>query len=268
MSTPKMIEHIHITHMTDPDLDQTATRLIPVFVPALDQKPLRMALEDLVEKATVYSEALKQQRISVYTEDIQALERNRDRALTELFHDVANDLLSTDPSAREAAHRVDVILRTYGNPAHRPMDTQTNVVNDIITALTDPSMAIPLNKLTVTRALVVKLLTLNNHFSELFNQRIAEHDHREKGIVRRTRKELETALRLAIDKINAYLLLFDAPELAGLAAAANAILEEAAHLINRRAGQRHRGEDAGGAAEPETVTAPGPAKPDCPCGQE
>ena len=219
MSTPVMIDPIDITRMTDPDIDETCVRLNQPFRNII-LEPVLSAVQGFQEKGAFYSDTLKQRRISVRTEDIQLLERNRDRSLTEVFHANANELLSTAQATREAAHQVDVILRDHGNPAHRPMDTQTNIVRDIIAEVTAADMAPYLAELPVVNAVVARLKTLNDEFSRLFTARIAEHDHREKGVVRRTRKELEAALRLLIDKINAYILLFGDEGLADIVAAA------------------------------------------------
>ena len=94
MNKPAMIETIHLANMTDPHADQTYTGLVPIFN-TIAITVLQAAAQEFEATAKRYSDALKQQRISVVTEDIQALDRNRDRALTGLFHEIANALLST-----------------------------------------------------------------------------------------------------------------------------------------------------------------------------
>ena len=249
MPTAVSVHTIHLGHLPNTALDQTSTRLVPVFN-GITLPLLLPAVQAFAAKSAAYSAAVKRQLISVLTEEIQALERNRDHALTELFRDVANELQSTTPAIREAAHRVDTALRNYGNPSRLPMDMQTNVINDIIAALISPDVVPYTEKLIVAKAVTFRLSALNNDFARLFNERVAEHDHREKGIVQRTRRELEPALRRAIDKINAWQLLNeDSAELADTVASANSILEESQHLINRRAGQRHRAGDGGEGGE-------------------
>ena len=81
------------------------------------------------------------------------------------------------------------------------------------------------------RALTAKLQGLNDRFSDLFTARILEHDPRTKGIVRLPRKELETALRALIEKVNAYILIFGDAGLAAAVASANSILSDARHLL-------------------------------------
>ena len=244
MSATTIIE-ISITRLTDPALDETAMRLVPV-INKITVEPLPPAIADFVQKAGAYSAAISQQRISILTKDIQLLDRNRDHTLTELFRDIANELQSKDPATRDAAYALDIILHTYGNPSRRPMDIETNVLRDICNKLTDSSMAAHLTKLPVAKALTTKLQTLNNQFSDLFTQRIAEHEHKEKGLVRRLRKDLETALYNTIGKINSVINLYGDTGLAAAVTSANTILEEAQHLINRMASHRHHEEGEGG----------------------
>ena len=261
MNTSNLIINIKLSYLTNAELDETSLRLVPVFNTIITVEPLPPFVADFAQKTSAYSAAIKQQQVSVLTRDIQLLDRNRDRALTELFHDVANETLSKDPATRDAAYALDAILRTYGNPARRPMDDQTNIVRDICNRLTDSSQAANLTKLPTAKALTAKLQTLNNQFSDLYTQRIAEHDHKETGIVQRLRKELEPSLQQLITKTNAYIHLYGDTALAPAVASINSILTDAKHLINRRAGQRHHDGGEGPAPACETCGQPQPAEP-------
>ena len=246
MSIRETIRPIDITHTSTFALEGTCGRLVPLFA-AISIETLQPSIQAFTQKAAAYSKALERETISVRTEEIQRLDRERDLALTELFRNIANERHSGDPAITAAAHACDIVLRTFGNPARRPMTTQTNILRDITDELTTPAMLPNLQRLPIAHAITLKLQSLNARFGELFNARTFEYGDREPGIVRRTRKDVEAALRLVIGKINAYILLYGNATLADTVASADSILEEARHLINRRAGQRHRHADEGGA---------------------
>ena len=251
MSATLLISRIRLSHMVDPGADQTYERLVTVFN-NVGPAPLRPAAQTFAEKAAAYSEVLHKQSISPLTDGIQLSTSDRDRALTVLFRSVANALLSPDAATRAAAHQCDTILRSFGNPARRPMDTQTNVTKDILETLNAPDTAPALARLPVAKAAADSLAAINASFAAAFDQRIAERNGRETGAVRRARKQADAAARDIISKINAYIILFGDAGLADTVASANSILDDAKHLINRRAGQRHR-HDGGESAESDSL---------------
>ena len=119
MSNPATIKNIDLSRLTNAELDEASLSLIPVLN-KITTEPLPPFIADFTQKTSAYSAAIKQQQISVLTEDIQNLDRNRDRALTELFHAVANELLSTDPATRAAAvASANSILTDYEHLANR-----------------------------------------------------------------------------------------------------------------------------------------------------
>ena len=245
MDKSKLIKKFSFHILTNTEFDETARDLVPVLN-KITIDPLPTLITAFAQQAAEYSAAVKQQRISPLTEEIQLIERNRDHTYNELHRDIANELHSADPATRAAAHELDVILRTFGNPTKLPMKDETNILRDICTRLTDSSMAVHLSKLPIAKALTTKLQTLNNQFETLYAKRIAEHDHKEIGIVHRLRKALEPALNLLISQINGYILIYGDTGLAAAVAAANSILTDSEQLAHRRAGHRHHEEGEGG----------------------
>ena len=84
MSTPVKINDTRLADMTDPAADQTYERLAPLFS-AIAITTIQPPMQAFAAAAATYSAALKQQRISVVTEDIQNLDHNRDRGEPEII---------------------------------------------------------------------------------------------------------------------------------------------------------------------------------------
>ena len=186
-----------------------------------------------------FTAILSQTIASVITRELERLERDRDRMLTELFHANDNGLVRSDPEVRGAAENIDIVLRHYRNPARQPMDAQTEIIAKLLHDLAQPDMLPHLAKLPVCKAAVEDLTKVNAEFSTLFDKRMRESEAYVTGLIAKRRAEVDAAAREVVRRINGYIDYMNEPTYNALVLIANTILKDAQHIINRRLAHRN-----------------------------
>ena len=197
-----------------------------------------------------FTAILSQTIASVITRELERLERDRDRMLTELFHANDNGLVRADAEVRDAAENIDIVLRHYRNPARQPMDAQTEIIGKILHDLAQPAMLPHLAKLPVCKAAVEDLTKINAEFSTLFDKRMRESEAYVTGLIAKRRVAVDAAAREVVRRINGYIDYMNEPTYDALVLIANTILKDAQHIITRRLAHRKGGEEGGEGAAP------------------
>ena len=234
--------------MRNLDAAQTYSNLIAIYARITEEK-LTPAVQAFTQAANNLVNSIRQQAASANTREIQALQRQRDLLLTDLFRGAAIGLSNIDSTIASAANRVNVVLRTYGNPSREPMDTQTRAIDEIIADLSTDSLRPDLDLLPTCKTAIEQLIAANTAFDKLFHDRTIEIKDRERGITARHRLEADAAAEYAADIINSFIKLFNESSLDIIVGEANATLDEARALIHRRAAQRHRKEEKEGTGD-------------------
>ena len=238
----KNLQDFPYRRMRNFDAAQTFSNLATIYGRITEEK-LTPSVSAFTQAAKTLADCIRQQIASASTREIQILQRQRDRTITELFHGAANGMYNYDQTVVEAANRVNIILRLYGNPAREPMDTQTRAIEKIVRDLTAPDMKNFLAKLPICKTAVEQLTLTNKTFAQLFLDRTIETKGREVGLTARYRIEADDAARTAADLINSFINLFNEHSIDAIVDEANAVLDEARALINRRAAHRNKTED-------------------------
>ena len=260
----KQIIPFYFGHMRNADAAHTIGRISPVALAITLARVVPAALA-LKAALNTFEELMRQQSAYAATRGMKPLERERDALYTDLSRVVERNLSNPDRATRDAADQLDIVLRRYGNPNRLPHDTQTQVIYELVTDLTSPAVLPHLNQLPSARVSTHQLSTINSDYDRLYNERMAEAEKHITGGTQQARETLDAACRDLLLIINSSAVYLADGSLDQPIDDINAILADAEHLIHRRAGQRHRDGGEGGAAP--LVTEPGPAKPECPCGE-
>ena len=251
------IQDFKFTRMLNADAAQTHRRLAAAYK-TIKIELLTPHIKPYLLACTEFDKEMRQQTDSAETPKMHELDQQRDRMFTELTRDIANTAKFTDPATQDAATRAESILKRYHTDSHA-IDAQTVYIRDIIRDLKDHDFEKYLALLPVAKTLVDQLSIINEHYAKLYDQRLAEREARTKGLTAELRADADEKARVSARKINAYNELFEKDHLLdAIITTANTILDEARAIINRRDGNRHRGENQDG-GDTGAEFGPGPA---------
>lgn len=153
----------------------------------------RFALED---------EGLKKIVKSALTRRIQDADADRDKTFGGLAETVRAACRHFAAATRESAERVRVVLDTYGNVAHLPLNEETsaifNLLQDLRSAKTAPDVAA-----VGVGAWVNELERRNGVFDSLVKTRYEETGERSDVVLKAERAKVDEAYRAIVKRINA-----------------------------------------------------------------
>jgi hypothetical protein len=210
---------------------------------------LKPAAQAFVQACEKLSERIRQDVASVRSKELASLDKLRDRTLTDLFRAAASGLKNPDKSAAAAALEIDKTLRLLGNPSRLPIAQQTNITRKIIRDLSSDAMLPFIVHLPVVKGAVEQLRKTNEAFTELFSQRTVELESRTIGITAQSRGEADEAAGAMVEKINAFITIYEPPALEPIVLSVNTVLDQARVVVNRRAAisrRRKNGAEAEG----------------------
>jgi len=187
----------------------------------------RPAIEAFAVKATEFHQSIRQITASPYSLDMKEMEPERDRLIRLLKLMVTDATKSRNDELKDAANRINVVLRAYGNVAKMPIDQQTIVTQKLIRDLYANGNGTFLAKIPGASELVTQIENLNDDFGDLYNARINDRKEIEKGLTLRLQGELIKNLRKAVEVVNAAATLFPSEEIDDIIKSANAIINQA-----------------------------------------
>ena len=235
----KQIRSLDFHLLRNAELLHILMRLVTAFNPITLARiiPLALAFKAAVE---AFDALMRQIAGTVETRDMKSPARDRAVLLTDLFRAVDRGLHNTtDLTILSAANRIDLITRAYHDAGKKPQDEQTQLITELIKDLTSPDMKHCLPLLPSAATAVAQLDTANKEFERLYNERTRDAGKHDIGGTLRTRTEAETACRKVIRVINSSADYLEDGSLDTPIDAANAILTDAQHIINRLKGHRH-----------------------------
>jgi len=154
-------------------------------------------------------EAFKKIVKSELTEQIHALDKERDGYYTGLTGAVRHALKHYDAKVVAAATRVQIVLKTYGNPTAKRYDEETSLLYNLLQELNGKYAA------DVTAAAVSgwvqKLAATNEAFDALLQTRRGEYNERNDLVLRECRLEVDAAYNAIRERVNAG-VVFEGPE--------------------------------------------------------
>jgi len=197
--------------------------------------------------------ALKKIVKSALTERINEADTARDAVFAGLvkFHKVTLD--HYDNAIREAAHKIDVVLHTYGNVAAKPINEETSAVYNFVQELKSAKYG-SLVTLTGLMPWVNKLELLNNEFENLIQERDRESASKNHVAVKIARREIDDAYKHIVQTINSLIYLDMLTNCGTFVDTMNAIIHRFAAMIKRHS---HSASGAETPAEDGTETTEG-----------
>jgi len=220
------IQHLPCSRLRNAALAGAARRLTFAFKP-FPREEVRPAIEAFDAKATEFHENVRQITASAHSIDLKEMDPERDRLTRLLARVVLNATKSRDNELRDAANRINVILRAYGRPAAMPINQQTIVTQKLLQNLYANENGAYLAKIPGAAEIVTQLEDLNDTFYNLYSERISGRVELEKGLTQRLRAELIKSLFTAVEAINATAIVFPSEEINDVIKAANAIIDQA-----------------------------------------
>jgi len=148
-------------------------------------------------------DALKVIVKSPITEELLDADKARDETYRGLAALVKAMSCDTDPAARAAAHRVQIVLDTYGNVAVKNYEEETGAVYNLVQDLKSAKYAgdVAAAGLTVW---VDRLARLNNAFTTLLTSRDNETAARSHIVVKDARRDIDNTYRKIAFRVNSH----------------------------------------------------------------
>ncbi len=169
-------------------------------------------LSDLLYKygtaLTDFDEALKQSRASVVTREITQLDEKRDKAYRGLAAQVRNSLTHFEEAKTEAAYKINLVLKNYGDPTDLPYIEENGVLENLIQDLEKPEITTCLETIGA-KEWVSYLKEINSKFILSFSERNTEQSVKITGITKETRKAMDAAYATYVNRLNALVEVFE-----------------------------------------------------------
>lgn len=171
--------------------------------------PLALGIVDAYE---VYLPLLQNESValvaitkSATTEQIEAADKERDFTFRGFFDTVKSKSNHFNADVRDAAKRVMVLLNAYGNLTRKPKDEESGLITSMIA---DLRLQMP-GDLTTLEVVdwMAELERNNNVFIGLQATRNSEEANRTELRMKEVRKEIDTAYKHIIERINALIVV-------------------------------------------------------------
>jgi hypothetical protein len=164
------------------------------------------SMEGLYASSIVkFDDALKQVRHSDKTIYIVKLDLKRDHDYLGIAKTVDAYQWHYDPEFVAAAHTLDILLKSYGNPVSIPYNAETSVIYNLSQEFISPKYAPLMAKLGLTEW-AVELKRANDEFDALFNDRGDEQSVLIAKYAIDSRREVEESYRRLMTRTEGELL--------------------------------------------------------------
>lgn len=152
-------------------------------------------------------EALGHVRKSSYTELLCNADGVRDTTIDGLDGSVKSALKHFNPTVKEAAKRLNILLESHGDIARKSYDKETADITKLVTELKD-GYANDVAAVGLTEW-VEELERNNNDFEAVQNNRYDEQDNKTRLRMKGVRADVDAAYNTIITRINSMILLKD-----------------------------------------------------------
>jgi hypothetical protein len=151
--------------------------------------------------------ALKKITKSAITDAIKAADAARDAAFVGItkYNKVIHDYHYT-PAWRDAAAKIEIVLRTYGNVAAKPINEETSAIYNLVQELTTDTYS-QIVTLIGLMPWVVKLGALNIAFESLMQERDRESEAKSHISMKTARRGIDDAYRNIVQTVNSLIFL-------------------------------------------------------------
>lgn len=174
---------------------------------------------------------------SSITAELDAQDQVRDRLFRGFADAVKSALNHFDDGKREAAEKLNLILKHYGNISNRPMDQETAAIEDLNRELNEPQNAAHVAALSLGDWLTA-LLAANAKFDEMMMARYAEVSQRPNVNMRECRAAVDKLFRAMLDLLDALMLVNGADKYTAFISELNAITKHYENILAQQKGAR------------------------------
>ncbi len=147
-----------------------ASRIKALGDTVLTDADMRQMVVVLLALANDFNQVILQVQKSLKTDDVVTRDRVRDVSVAALKLGVKNATYSTVDDEIRAAAGLTILLDTYGDIAHMPLDKETGAIDKLIADLEGPTYKPMVEKIGLT-AKVTRLKTDNNAFKTPYDAR-------------------------------------------------------------------------------------------------
>jgi len=235
------ITNIHTTHMRNDEHFQFYTEVRDLISKhGAAALKIQAQFETFLVLYDEVDEGIKKINKSAITAEIHKADKARDEIWSGINSMNKAALKHFDPEVQKAAQRLKIVFDTYGNIAKKPLDEQTSAVYNILQDL-QGKYAADVAKVGIEQW-VTELQARNIAFGALVKDRFDETALRTDVVLKEARAALDTAYRIIIERINAFMLLEGAAEYEHFIRALNAIVDHYADTLARRTGKKKSSE--------------------------
>jgi hypothetical protein len=171
-------------------------------------------------------------RKSEYTAEINEQDIVRDNIFRGLSDAVKSATRHFDSAKKQAADRLEIVLKNYGNIAAKTLDSETAAIDDIVRELADNFSGDV--ELLALADWVNQLENENATFKTLMEQRYDESAAKPSVIMKPAREETDKTLRALLNQIDALALVNGEQAYLPLIKDINAISERYKNLLARK----------------------------------
>ena len=172
---------------------------------------------------------------SAFTAEIEEADKRRDALFSGMVATAAAALNHFAEDTRKAAARLKILFDTYGNLARKPFNEQTSAIYNLMQELNG-------NYLNDARQVAIadwaaELETANIAFDRLVKDRFEESAAKTDLVLREVRRQIDTAYRAIIARINALVIVEGTEGYAEFIRYWNTVIAKYATIVAQRAGK-------------------------------
>ncbi len=182
---------------------------------------------------------------SGFTDDILALDQERDHLYRGFFDAVKSSLNHYDEAKQKAAEKINFILTRYGNIASRPLDQETAAIDDLNRELRETRNFEFLSALGL-EGWLEHLVAANSSFDKMMMARYKETAEKPTVNMRSARSAVDKVFRAILDVVEAFAIGNGTGKYSAFIAELNAIMERYANILSQSKGARAKKEAPAG----------------------
>jgi uncharacterized protein YicC (UPF0701 family) len=177
-------------------------------------------------------------RKSEYTDEIAEADHSRDEIYRGFAEAVKSALHHFDQHKKDAAKRLETVIKNYGNIAKKTLDQESAAIDDMLREINDHHEA-DVEMLAVADWLE-QLELANENFKSLMSARYVETSQRPTTKMKNVRVEVDKAFATVLNVIDAFVALNGEENYAQLIDELNAVSERYKNLLAQAAGRKHK----------------------------
>jgi hypothetical protein len=176
----------------------------------LKHNPQELRIGPLFQKFTEAFDTLdvgfKRMRVSTITQDMMQADRERDQIFSGMVKTNKGALNHFDENTKQAARRIDALLRTYGNLAQKNLNAESAGIVNLVQDLEQAKYSADA-EITGLTPWISELKARNNAFMALVQNRLDESAERSYVVLKQARAEVEAVYKTIAGAIETFVAL-------------------------------------------------------------